>query len=365
MNKKLIISGVVAIVGAVAYFQFGGTENSSVKNTETKEVVKVKLKLKPKPRVYTRTYPKQLSKVDRNQQIIDTIAESGVSDAVLDIIGEGEKKGYNDRMAGIKKLTRDINGTDKKALVDFLHTQYHDEIGMREIAFNAVKNDVLDVLLRQNELVDGLGQVLADMANDDSYGDMWQDYAVQFFASYYEQAFDKTMASKSTKEHKDDSYENSVPSVAREDMNQEQAAMLDTYWGFAEDSENPSAGTALIGLKYLSRNYSEIDQERIVKTAVDIVNDDSRPLGTKITALRMFDTKAGGMITDPEAKESAAEAARIIAQTGENTVLRMAAVATLGDLGSDDDVEFLQSMLESDDKNMRKVAQAALDKLQE
>ena len=149
----------------------------------------------------------------------------------------------------------------------------------------------------------------------------------------------------------------------RKPITDEQQAMLDTYWGFAEDADNASAGTALIGLKYLSRNYDEIDQERIVKTAVDIVNDDTRPLGPKITALRMFDTKNGGSITDPEAKASAAEAARIIAQTGENTVLRMAAVATLGDVGSNDDVEFLQAMLESQDKNMVNVAQAALNKL--
>jgi len=43
----------------------------------------------------------------------------------------------------------------------------------------------------------------------------------------------------------------------------------------------------------------------------------------------------------------------------------MAAVATLGDVGGEDDIEFLQSMLESEDKNMVKIAQAALDKLQE
>jgi hypothetical protein len=351
MNKKVFLIVGVAALGGAVFLPLGENSNESVTIVQEREVVKKRAR-----KVYTKRYSDKITKSERNQEIIETIASRGASEAVLDIIGEGEKKGYNDRMGGIKKLTREINGTDKKALVEFLHTQFDESVGMREIAFNAVKNDVLDVLLRQNELVDGLGQILADMANDESYGDMWRDYAVQFFANYYEQKFSSTEGTENTEE------ENGSFIEKDQELTEEQRSMLDTYWGFAEDAENSSAGTALIGLKYLSRNYGEIDQKRIVKTAVDIINDDTRPIGPKITALRMFDTKSGDTI-DEEAQASAADAARIIAQTGENTVLRMAAVATLGDIGSDADVEFLQSVLESEDKNMRKVAQAALDKI--
>ncbi|NQZ58445.1 MAG: HEAT repeat domain-containing protein, partial [Lentisphaeraceae bacterium] len=43
--------------------------------------------------------------------------------------------------------------------------------------------------------------------------------------------------------------------------------------------------------------------------------------------------------------------------------LRMSAVKTLGEIGNADDVEFLEGMLGHKDKNMVKVAQAALETL--
>ncbi|NQZ59045.1 MAG: hypothetical protein HRT88_16455 [Lentisphaeraceae bacterium] len=284
-----------------------------------------------------------LPKHQRNIQILNEIAYMNPSSAVQTLVGLGEKVDFKTRMAALNKLTKRIDKNDSKALLEFMQTQYSPDLEMREIAFNAVKNDVLNLLLRQHERVDGVGGVLVDIANDDSYGEMWRDYAIQFMPSYYEQAFDREQA-----------YENGEDNE-RDDM-------LNTLWEFAENRESQSSATALLALKDLAGNYQEIEAVRIVETAMDIVNDGTTPLGPRITALRLASNKE--LQTDEGAAEYFEENVRIIAQTGENIVLRMSAVKTLGEIGNADDVEFLEGMLGHKDKNMVKVAQAALDNLQ-
>ncbi|NQZ60363.1 MAG: HEAT repeat domain-containing protein, partial [Lentisphaeraceae bacterium] len=66
---------------------------------------------------------------------------------------------------------------------------------------------------------------------------------------------------------------------------------------------------------------------------------------------------------DEGAAEYFGENVRIIAQTGENIVLRMSAVKTLGEIGNVDDVEFLEGLLGHKDKIMVKVARTALEGL--
>ena len=58
--------------------------------------------------------------------------------------------------------------------------------GMRPIEINAVKNDVLDKLLRQEILPEGLGLQMAEMAGNVNNDPVWRDYCVQFMGPFYE-----------------------------------------------------------------------------------------------------------------------------------------------------------------------------------
>ena len=72
----------------------------------------------------------------------------------------------------------------------------------------------------------------------------------------------------------------------------------------------------------------------------------------------------------PQAQADTGKQRKVDAEVGETEAAAEYADETTSedewtpeDSGSDDDVEFLQSMFESEDKNMVKIAQAALDKL--
>ncbi|NQZ56244.1 MAG: hypothetical protein HRT88_02075 [Lentisphaeraceae bacterium] len=283
-----------------------------------------------------------LSKAQRNQQILDYIREQSPSAAVEALVGLNEKTDFKARMQALGELSKKLSEYDIKALVAFLKTQYTSELNMEPIYYNSVKNDALQLLLTQEERIDGIGAVLVEMANDTSYGDMWRDYSLQFIPDYYQQAYD-------------------VDLLYSSDVSQERDDLLSTLWNFAEDKRANSSATALIALESLAQNYREIEKSRIVETAMDIVNDGTTPIGARISAMRLAIDKE--VQADKGASDYFGENVRIIAQTGENIVLRMSAVKTPGEIGNTDDVEFLEGLLGHKDKIMVKVAEAALGKL--
>ncbi|NQZ57715.1 MAG: hypothetical protein HRT88_09665 [Lentisphaeraceae bacterium] len=271
---------------------------------KVKQPVKTVKKEKPPRKVKLSRITANLPKHQRNVQILNEVSYMNPSSAVKTLVGLGEKVDFKTRMSALNKLTKSIDETDSKALLEFMQTQFSEDLEMREISFNAVKNDVLNLLLLQHERVDGIGGVLVDIASDESYGDMWRDYALQFMPSYYEQAFDREQV-----------YETGVDNE-RDDI-------LKTLWEFAENRESQSSATALLALKDLAGNYKEVEALRNVETAMDLVNDGPTPLGPRITALRLASNK--NLQVDEGAAEYFGENVRIIAQTGENIVLRMSA----------------------------------------
>jgi len=65
-----------------------------------------------------------------------------------------------------------------------------------------------------------------------------------------------------------------------------------------------------------------------------------------------------------EGSESATDVARSLAQTGETILLRSAAIVTLGEIGTADDRELLESFTFSENKQIAAAAQMALKKME-
>lgn len=268
-----------------------------------------------------------------------------LSAAVQILTGEGfEKSGYNDYQAALRDLTRNLSPADIDALTAFLEIKADDRADMRAIAFNGVKNDVLDVLLRQEVLPEDIGPLLVRMYRDKSYDDMWRDYCVQFMATYYERRWPvQPDGNESTSDGGEES--------------PERAAIEDACRDALMEKHSTIAGTALLGLESLSRSNPRFDREWIGKTAEAIVSDPASGEPACISALRVAASlgRAGVL---PEA--------RIIAQIGETPTLRMAAIATLGDLGLPDDAELLEALSSAgDDLEIRRIAALALSRLVE
>ncbi|MDF7802186.1 hypothetical protein P4C99_22130, partial [Pontiellaceae bacterium B1224] len=115
-------------------------------------------------------------------------APQELSDAVKALIGEdGKEHNYSTLLAEINTLSYEIAPDDLTALMDMLNFS-NDQFpeGMRPVEINAVKNDVLDKLLRQSELPEGLGLQMVEMAGNADNDPVWRDYCIQFCPTAWE-----------------------------------------------------------------------------------------------------------------------------------------------------------------------------------
>jgi hypothetical protein len=136
-------------------------------------------------------------------------------------------------------------------------------------------------------------------------------------------------------------------------------AVREAMFAALDVREGAIAGTALIGVELLSRTHEEFDREQIVAKASEIASDDSVPTGSRMTALRL----AASVEEGAESSENTAETARFLAQTGETVLMRSAALVTLGETGTAEDRELLESYTLSEDRQLAGAAELALQKM--
>jgi len=244
------------------------------------------------------------------------------------------KDGYNDRAKAMRSLTRQLSEADARALMLFLKNNSKAQKALKPIELNSLKSDILDVLLRQDKVPPGLGELVVEMYRDRGQDDVWRDYCVQYLAACYEAA---SPTGTSTNES----------DGVREDIRK-------AYDEALEEKTGTIAGTALIALERLSRTHAEFDRQAVGETALGLASDDGCGEAARVTAVRLCGTMG---------KKDAVPTSRILAQTGESAMLRMAAVATLGDLGGGDDLELLESLKASSDKRIVGVASSAVVRL--
>ena len=269
--------------------------------------------------------------------------EKGLSDAVKTLLGmDGQENNYNSLMRAVSKLSKNLSEEDVFALRELL-VWSNDQFpaGMRDIEINAVKNDVLDRLLRQNELPEGLGRQMVDMFSAKANDPVWRDYCVQFMTPFYERASPGV----------DLSAEDAKTNPAAKELN----SVRNTMFAALDERGGTLAGTSLIGLELLSRTHNEFDRETILSKASEIAADESASNSSRLTALRMSSITGGD--------ESSANTARSVAQTGETVLLRSAALVTLGETGSLDDRELIESYTHSDNRQIASAAELALQKM--
>mgnify|MGYP003808047495 CR=1 FL=1 len=268
----------------------------------------------------------------------NALMEMNMSEHIRVLVGLDEnKQDYNSRMDALKKLTRNIETKDVNALLLFLDLPYEEQVEITARAYNGVKNDVLSVLLQQDASPDNLGPQLVTMYRDKNHDDIWRDYCIQYIGPYYEKKWP-------------------VPYKEEENIEKdsEQQELQDVYWEAITETDGTIAGTALIGLESISRKRKEFDREEIGDTAVELARDEQYSEPTRITAFRIC-----GMMDKKEVLPSA----RITAQIAETTELRRAAIATIGDLGDETDLDLIESMTGSDNERIKKAADSARKRL--
>lgn len=258
------------------------------------------------------------------------------SPAVAVIIGTGTPAPDNEaRRKALRELDRHLTPADIAAMRLLMHTKAADVPAIPPASFYALKNDVLDILLRQDQLVVGLGGELAMMYMDETHDGVWRDYCIQYLGPYYEQRWSPS---------------ETIPSAA----DPEKTAVIGAYWDAVTHAEGTLAGTSLIGLESLSRRYAEISREEVGANASRIALSEEAGEPSRITALRLC-----GMLGRTDVLESV----RMLSQVGSTETLRLAAIVTLGEIGDREDVELLSSLKLSDDPRVNRLASTALEGL--
>jgi len=281
--------------------------------------------------------------VPATQVLMEKMRRLNPGPAVRTIVGMDSDPGdYRVRMGAMKDLTRNLSTNDVTALrlfLNFRFTEQDDQAELRLLEFEGLKNDALTVLLAQDKLPAALGHQLAGMYKDSDHSDVWRAYCIQYIPEYYERKWPAAKA----------------PQPERgQEVDPERLDMENTCWEALEDTDSTIRGTALLALECLSGKYDHIDRGKVEEAALSMAVDDACQEPARVTSMRIC-----GMT----GRKEALPAARMIAQTGETVPLRMAAIATLGDLGEDEDVELLESLAASTDKRVQNIAKATLARL--
>lgn len=366
MKKNIWIVGLVVVVGAVLLIgrQRAQEESAEVPERVVSQVIESATNNLRQPGTGSGSHESE-----KSVQSVDGTVASGegvastkkdLSDAVKILLGlDGQEHNYSALLKAINDLGYDMSSTDVAALREmllFANDRFPKK--MRPIEINAVKNDVLDLLLRQKQMPEGLGQQMVEMAQNSENDPVWRDYCVQFMQPFYERVVAESGeqgAGSAGEALVSTTGEGAAVSDEGVASTKELTAIHDAMFSALDERDSTISGTALIGLENLSRTHDEFDREAIVAKASEIASDETASAASRMTALRLAAMSEGS--------ESAVGAARSLAQTGATVLLRSAAIVTLGEIGTANDRELLESYLLADNRQIAAAAKMALAKM--
>ncbi len=240
----------------------------------------------------------------------------------------------------IKELSRSLSSDDITALREFLNSSGADYPKMSPIVLNSLKNDVLEVLMDQYKMPEGLGQQVTDMFNDPDSDYMWREYCLQFMGPLWEKG------AEDRDQRTDDG----------DQRDAELETVRDTLFSALDERDEDLAGTALLGLDKLGKKYDNFDHSEVVVKAVEMAEDTNASARCRLTAMR---------VAASANSEDILSTARKLAQNAETDLLQGAAITTLGDFADPQDKELLTQLAVTGNRQIAAAARAALKRFAE
>ena len=249
--------------------------------------------------------------------------------------GKVRGKDYLNLVNEVHALGADLSTAQVQGLYEHLNREFERQDDLTLLEFNAIKNDILDKLIAQESIPEGLGQFIVTMYRDRGHDDLWRDYCIQHFALYHNARW---------------------PSGSAPEENAEARAMQSAFREALNETEGTIAGTALIGLETVSRKDKSYDRDKIGQAAISLAVDDTCHIRTRITAMQICGVMG---------RKEILPTARKVAREADSIPLRMSAIATIGDVGDSQDTELLKQILSSSGNTyVRKSAQSAMNRLE-
>lgn len=232
-----------------------------------------------------------------------------------------ENGSYASRHQAVQRLGENLNENEIRQLVVFLQRPPSaDVLGLEEL--NALKNEVLNALKRQSGFENELAEILMDMHKAPGTGVVWKDYCIQHLGGLFEKL--------------------------EADLRR-QAAEL--FFRATDVKDGSLCGTALIALK-TNVGFPEVDEKRVRELALQVANPSSDwETPARITAIQIC-AQFGEKAILPDIR-------RIMSDEGSDTMLRMSAIAAIGALGNEGDLQTVARLSGHNDFRIKRAALAA------
>ena len=268
------------------------------------------------------------------------------SEKVLTAAGRNpDVKSYMERSKALGGLGLSLSEADVETLRAFVREKPPENLSMRPIEYNALRNDALNLLVEQDNVPSAIVHDIAHVFNDAEQSRDWRSYAIQYFAPYWEAESSGVEGVRTD------------PDISTVDTPQEERALEITRRTLKQgltERTGPVAGTALLSAAELAGENGMFSADEIDNAALDILNDRSSASASRMTAMRVA------------ARRNLTEAVGIVrttARNGASDMARMVAVKTLGEIGTTADRNLLADLTEDDNERISKTAQQALKDL--
>jgi len=229
------------------------------------------------------------------------------------------KENYSEQLAAIHSLEADLEPEQIGDLYAFLRRTDCPE-GVKASDMHVLKNDIMNALYNQGVPPADLGRIMMEIYRDKKQDAVTRDYALQHLTGSYEKA----------------------PVEQKAEIKQILLEALD-------EKQSSIAGTALLGLSRLG-----IEEEKLRQTALKLAQDRNSGDVTRITAFQIC-----ARMKTREALPSALE----LAKNSQSVPLQIAAIATIGSVGSKQEISFLETLAEDPKSRLQPAAKSALERL--
>ena len=253
---------------------------------------------------------------------------SGIQSKPLRVVlGLENDASYSGRVKGLYLLKSPLSSTDLQWLYGFLASSAKIS-GLGDSAEHALKDGIIVFLINDAQALPQTIEILRQIYLDQNQDPTIRSYAVQYLAS-------------------------SMSHLA--DGSQKQA-IQQLLVNLANNPVEIASGTALLGLEQSSMFLtSGVKENQITQIALKVACDPRVP-----DVDRMHPLQVCGQM----GIEQAAPVARDLAVNGTHAMVRMSALATLGELGQATDIPLLTQASNDPDIRIRTAASAALATLQ-
>lgn len=220
---------------------------------------------------------------------------------------DGKEPTYDQRIDSLEKMGKNLNQVERAELYSFLRHGPNDKFTLH------VKDEIMIKIEQQGtpapEYIGELRSIVADEGID---GDL-RGYAAQHLRSAYVHATDE-----------------------------ERKEIRETFYEGLKDNETDVSGTSLLSVINLHERFGEFEDDKIDEAALELSTSDNTHLPSKITAMSLVGER-GLVQVLPSARDQAIK--------GVDTVMKIASIATLGELGTQEDLEILDKILNNHSKS--------------